>query len=447
MPKPLKINFDKPKQIIGSFIKPKSQPKLINNPFARKSDQIIGNSIIEPNSDPNIKLPITAVEDIVVKPVERTFERPVDKPLERPIVKPAVKPIETKKITREDLTVNNPIDFFKSKPKKVENRQTFTVDQDKTLLITTKSDQDNTLNIDVGETTFIPIKKWNDFLQVPIYYVAFITALVSGGLFFYTALQEKASAIGVPNIKLENLIIFTSLCLTVLDIIFVYLMPKRSLTKSLHIFFALITLQISAFLYSLKIYGTELFKVGPIMVTTSIVIPILAIIIFLQALDIIQNKNRMWVNIAQVFVILNQLFSTVKLFDENSFSKKNFGSSIFNTIFDFPPFVFVMFATIALAILSTYNLKQGLTRFIFVVGMMFPILNLLLYTRASTYWYQTIMALIVWDMIYNPMFEAEKEHTDKNVMARLMVSSVYHLALFVLVLVFNTVLNFIIVKP
>jgi hypothetical protein len=155
----------------------------------------------------------------------------------------------------------------------------------------------------------------------------------------------------------------------------------------------------------------------------------------------------MWVNIAQVFVILNQLFSTVKLFNENSFSKKNFSTSIFNTIFDFPPFVWVLFATIALAILSTYNLKQGYTRFIFVVGMMFPILNLLLYTRTSTYWYQTILGLIVWDMIYTPMFEAENEHTDKNVMARLMVSSVYHLALFVLVLIFNTVLNFIIVKP
>jgi hypothetical protein len=410
MSKPVKISFDKPKQVIGSFLKPKPTTKIIN----KSSDQVISSQ---------------APDSLEIKTEEQ---------------KQATTTV--KNIEKNNIGVNNPLDFFKAKQKKQEHPAAFTVDSGKSLLITSKPKEDTTLSVDLREPTIIPIKKWNDFLREPIYYVAIITALVSGALFFYTALQEKAASIGVPNIKLENLVIFTFLSLVILDVIFVYLIKKK-LVQSLHIFSALITLQVSAFLYSLKIYGAELFTLGPVQVTTSVVIPLLAIIIFLQALDIIQNKNRMWVNIAQVFVILNQLFSTVKLFNENSFSKKNFSTSIFNTIFDFPPYVWVLFATIALAILSTYNLKQGYTRFIFVVGMMFPILNLLLYTRTSTYWYQTIMGLIVWDMIYTPMFEAENEHTDKNVMARLMVSSVYHLALFMLVLIFNTVLNFIIVKP
>jgi hypothetical protein len=414
MSKQVKISFDKPKQVIGSFLKPKPTTKIIN----KSTDQVITSQ---------------ATDSLETKTEDQ---------------KQATTTV--KNIESNNIGVNNPLDFFKAKQKKQEHPASFSVDSGKSLLITSKPKEETTLSVDLREPTIIPIKKWNDFLQEPVYYVAMITALVSGALFFYTALQEKAASIGVPNIKLENLVIFTFLSLVILDIIFVYLIRKKftqSVTQSLHVFFALITLQVSAFLYSLKIYGAELFTLGPVQVTTSAVIPLLAIIIFLQALDIIQNKNRMWVNIAQVFVILNQLFSTVKLFNENSFSKKNFSSSIFNTIFDFPPYIWVLFATIALAILSTYNLKQGYTRFIFVVGMMFPILNLLLYTRTSTYWYQTIMGLIVWDMIYTPMFEAENEHTDKNVMARLMVSSVYHLALFMLVLIFNTVLNFIIVKP
>lgn len=418
MPKPLKINFEKPKQVIGSFLKPKTTAKLINNPLAKSSDQVVTSQVIGNNNTDQL----STTDDLV------TLNIPADN------------------APKDSLKINNPFELFKAKQQKFKAEPAFSVDSTKSLLITTKIQEESSLNTEFREPTITAITKWNDFLKVPAYYIALVIAIASGALFFYTALQEKAASIGVPNIKLENLVIFTFLSLAILNIIFVYLLNKK-LTQRFHIFFALITLQISAFLYSLKIYGSELFSYGPITITTSIVIPLLALVIFLQAIDIIQNKNRMWVNIAQVFVILNQLFSTVKLFNENSFSRKNFSSSIFNTIFDFPPYLWVLFATIALAILSTYNLKQGYTRFIFVVGMMFPILNLLLYTRTSTYWYQTIMGLIVWDMIYTPMFEAENEHTDKNVMARLMVSSVYHLSLFVIVLIFNTVLNFIIVKP
>ena len=173
----------------------------------------------------------------------------------------------------------------------------------------------------------------------------------------------------------------------------------------------------------------------------------LPIIIFLFLIDVIQKRNRLWVNIIVVFMILNQLFSTIKLLNENSFEKKEFSIDLLNKVFELPPFVWVLFATISLAVVSTFNLKQGFTRFIFVMGAMLPVLNLIVYTRVSTYWYQSILGLIVWDMLYTPMFEVEKETTDSRVIAKLNISIVYHLVLFIVLLVINTTLNFIYVKP
>jgi hypothetical protein len=316
----------------------------------------------------------------------------------------------------------------------------------KSLIVTSKQNQTHDLSVDVKKEKLKIKTTWFQKFNKPVNYIAILITLTSAIMFVYSGLSEKAVQLGAPDLKLEKVLIGAFVALLVLDVAFVYFLGKTFIQR-VHIFFALATLQISAFLYSLKIYGTELYKVGNFTITTQIALAILPVIILLQAIDLIQNKNRMWVNIAQVFVILNQLFSTVKVFNENSFTKKQFSSPVLNFIFDFPPFVWVGFATIALAILSTYNLKQGYTRFIFVIGMMFPILNMLLYTRVTTPWYQTILGLIVWDMIYTPMFEAEKDTTDEKVISKLMVSSVYHIALFVVFLIFNTVLNFLIVKP
>ncbi len=316
----------------------------------------------------------------------------------------------------------------------------------KSLIITKTPEGSNDLSVDVKQAKVPKSVTWFSKINKPVNYIAILITITSAIMFIYSGLSEKAVQFGAPDVRLEKVLLTTFGILLFLDIAFVYFLGKNNVQR-IHIFFALATLQISAFLYSLKVYGTELYKIGGFTITTQIALAILPIIILLQAIDLIQNKNRMWVNIAQVFVILNQLFSTVKVFNENSFTKKQFSSPILNFIFDFPPFVWVGFATIALAILSTYNLKQGYTRFIFVIGMMFPILNLLLLTRVTTPWYQTLLGLIVWDMIYTPMFDAEKDTTDDRVVSKLMVSSVYHIALFVIFLIFNTILNFVIVKP
>jgi hypothetical protein len=386
MPNPVKINTEKVKQVIG--LKKKTQ-----------------NQIEEPKEGLNSFLENEIQNEKIAKENSKNFSNPISK-------------------------------FFEKKE----------VKNDSKSLIVTNLIQNNELSVDIKETKLTPKNKRFEFIKNPAYSIAILFSLVSGLLFVYTAFAERAVALGAPKVPYENLVLGIFCALLVLDLLFVFFI-KTSRIKRFHIFFALITLQISCFFYALKIFGTSLFTIYNFSVNTQIIIFLMPVLILLQAIGIIQEKNRIWVNIAQAFIILNQLFSTVKIFNEQSFAKKQFSSDVFNTIFDFPPFVWVLFATLALATLSTYSLKQGYTRFIFVVGMMFPILNILLYTRVSTYWYQTIMALIVWDMFYMPMFESEKETSDKHVMSRLMVSSIYHIALFTLLLIFNTVLNFVIVRP
>lgn len=293
-------------------------------------------------------------------------------------------------------------------------------------------------------------KKKTDFLAIlkdPRIYIALSISITSGILFFYTTFSSQSIFFSLfgNDIKLQHLIVITSILLFLFNAFFVFLL-KKNLIASIHIFTALATLQISSFLYSLRIFGVELFSYSNVTITTQIVIVILPIIILLQTLDLIQNKNRMWVVITQVFVVFNQLFSNIKFLNDNNFQDKSFSAGVINILFGLPTFFWVFFATLGIAILSTYKLKKVGMRFVFVFGVMFPILNILIFTKVSTYWYQTIMALIVWDMFYTPMHEGEQE-TDKRILSKLTVSSVYHIFLFLVLLVFNTVYNFLVVTP
>ncbi|MGL4758136.1 MAG: hypothetical protein ACRCXZ_02285 [Patescibacteria group bacterium] len=310
-------------------------------------------------------------------------------------------------------------------------------------LITTAKPENKDVSTYVKEVKLEKKDPWFKQFMKPEYGIAFLISLVCAFLFIFAGGSNAITKLLGDKFRLETVLKVILGILLVLDFVFLFLIGKNW-HQRLHVFVALLTLQFSAFLYSMKVTNTELFKVSELAVTTQIALGIMPIIIFMQMVDLIQKKNRMWVNIGQVFIILNQLFSTVKVFNENSLPKKQFSFPFINWLLDLPPSVWVLFATIGLAILSTYNLKQGYTRFIFVMGMMFPILNMLLLTRVTTTWYQTILALIVWDMIYTPMFEAEKEKTDDRVISRLMVSSVYHIVLFAIFLTFNTVLNFVI---
>lgn len=421
MPKSVKQIFESTKTVIGT-VKQSNNNNIINTIGTNST------ALVEPQSE---LLNETLVEEIklsnknpkvIVKTKKFQFRNPFKKE--------SIKSIELdENLVGIDLKVNEILPIQTS-------------NSSNSIVKLNSSEGSHDLSVDVKIEKIVIKDKWYQQYVKPEYFLALVISLISAVLFFYSGISDKMLQKGVPDIKLEKVILFTFSALVIFDLIFVFLLGKNILQK-LHIFVALITLQISAFLYSLKIYGSEIIRINDLSITTQVVLVILPIIIFLQIIDIIQKKNRMWVNIAQVFVILNQLFSTVKVFNDKSFTKQQFSSPILNGLFDLPPFVWVGFATIALAILSTYNLKQGYTRFIFVIGMMFPILNLLLFTKVTTPWYQTILGLIVWDMIYTPMYEAESEVNDDRVVSRLMVSSVYHIALYSAFLLFNTILNFI----
>lgn len=305
-------------------------------------------------------------------------------------------------------------------------------------------------NLDFVEEVEIykPKLKTLAWYQNSNYYLALLISFCSLVFLTFLTYTDKLNSLGFSNINHLHVIIGSGLLMLVLDLILIFKISKGvSFVKNLHNFFAIFVVQLSAVLYSLKIYGADVFSVNGFMFNTSMIVFLFPVLTFFFLIDVIQKKNRMLVNIAVVFIILNQLFSTVRLFNENSFEKKEFGLDIVNKIFELPPFVWVLFATVSLAIITTFNLKQGFTRFIFVVGMMLPILNMITYTRVSTYWYQSILGLIVWDMFYTPMYESEKDTTDNRVMSKLMVSSIYHLILFVGLLALNTVVNFINVRP
>ena len=346
---------------------------------------------------------------------------------------------------------SEPTNLFQKVANTVSNyRESKITDELDTLPTTTLDDQAgkiviaNTINNSLPSTYVAPkktvtqvVKKGIQSLFDPLHIISYLIAATACVLFIYTSLSENIAAWRIPDARLERVYFISLGIMVVLDMILVFFIT-RNFFKGLYIFLALFTLQFSAFIYALKVFGSTVFVYNSIAVTTDIVVLILPLIIFMQCLGIIQNKNRLWVNIAQAILIFSQFFSIIPFLTDSS---KQFNNPVYTAIFQFPALVWTIFASLAIAILTSYGMKRKVRNFTFTFLTILPLLNIIMLTKTTTYWYQTILALIVWDLIYTPLLESDTENTDSRVIPKLFVSTVYHSFLLILLMAISTYFN------
>jgi hypothetical protein len=298
------------------------------------------------------------------------------------------------------------------------------------------------LNTEVKEPAIGIIAKGVNILFDPLHIVSYLIGISACVLFIYTALSEKISFLKIPVLRLERVTLISFAIMIVLDVILVFFITRKPL-KGIYTFLALSTLQIACFLFAFRLSGASITSINTFTLTTNYIVFLLPLIIFMQCLGIIQNKNRLWVNILQSMVIFAQLFGTLKLLNEFSYNPELLANSIYKIVRIIPPYVWTTFSALAVAVLTSYGLKKKFVYFFFTFLVMVPLLNILMLTKSDTYWYQTILALIVWDLMYIPILEADRENTDERVLPKLLVSGVYHIILFLTVLIINGYLNII----
>jgi hypothetical protein len=274
----------------------------------------------------------------------------------------------------------------------------------------------------------------------PLHIISYLIGITACILFVYTALSEKIFFLKMPALRLERVTLISFAIMLFLDLLLVFFITRKAF-KGFYIYLALFTLQTSCFLYAFRLNGVQIASVNNISITTNWSLAILPFVIFMQCLGIIQNKNRLWLNIIQCCIIFAQLFGTVNLLNDLYYDPNLQANSIYKFIRGIPVYVWTTFSTIAIAILTSYGFKKKLTYFFFTFIVMFPIINLILLTKSQTYWYQTILALIIWDLLYNPILEIDTESTDVRVLPKLIVSGVYHVVLFLAILLINGYLN------
>jgi hypothetical protein len=308
------------------------------------------------------------------------------------------------------------------------------------LMVKTQNENSESLSTYVKPVGIIKTVVTNLF--DPLHIVSYLIGLTACVLFVYTALADKISILRLPNLRLELVSQLSFAVMVLLDVVLVYFITTK-IRKGLYIFLALFVMQLVCFLYTFRLSGTVLFHIGSWTVTTNLVVLLLPIIIFWQCLDIINNRNTLLLKILQAGFIFAQLYSTISLLNSLTYDSELQVNSIYKLIRQVPFYVWSTFSAFVVALLTSYGLRKRTATFIFVLLVMIPTLNIIMLTRTTTFWYQTLLALIVWDLIYQPIFEVDQDVNDSRALPKLFVSSVYHIFLFACVLCINSYINLI----
>ena len=238
----------------------------------------------------------------------------------------------------------------------------------------------------------------------------------------------------------------TSVALYILFSLIFVLLTKWSWFQSVAVLVQSNLLMLFTFAYFLRLNFREVMIAGFSFHTSLLSIP-LALLIFLVNYHLFQNSSRVpfWLIIPQVMLFALQAFSVLSFTDSFLLSRVSFSSDWLNLFFNIHPFVWLALAGLAIATISvlSYNLEKlsdfwkvlAIFSFLIIQTMVFIYLiqfaDLIL---KLTYWHLTLLTLIVWDWLYNSLMIIAKKIPDSRFYARLTVSTIYHLVLFLVVL-------------
>jgi hypothetical protein len=198
-----------------------------------------------------------------------------------------------------------------------------------------------------------------------------------------------------------------------------------------------------SFFYYVRLELNNSYTLPLIDVTISnrvILVPLVFLIFVINYNLFGKYLNKMRFILPQVFLFTIQIYAFLSVLQTDSTEKRSFSIEWLGWIFSIDSIWWIGFASIAITIVSTLILrlesKKNLLAFSGLFAfLIFQALISIYFFKIDSYWWQTILFLIVWDYIYPPFITIIEEKKDPKFNEKFLVSTVYHAFLFLIVII------------
>lgn len=197
-------------------------------------------------------------------------------------------------------------------------------------------------------------------------------------------------------------------------------------------------LVIFSLLYYVRLNSRDFALFGVTLTTSQIFIPI-SVLIFLVNQNLFgKHKNKIYLLAPQVLLFALNIFSLLSFIAIDRTNLRNFSQDWLIQVFSAPDWLWLLLLTLAVSAISVLNLnmekRQRVILFTSVMTLMlFPIFQII-NKFSILYSYKTVLALIIWDLVYLPLRLSALKIPDPRFRFKLVLSTSYHLALILIIL-------------
>lgn len=203
-------------------------------------------------------------------------------------------------------------------------------------------------------------------------------------------------------------------------------------------------LMIISFAYFLRLSHRE-FIINNLNLSTGFIFIFLALLIFLVNYNLFgKNERKEWLLIPQVVLFALQGYAFLSLTGTYITDSTSFSSDWLNILFNLHPYFWLAISALSIAIISILSLDflsiellfkfLGLFSFLMIQGILvIYLINFVDVNLYLTYWNLALMALVYWDYLNSPLKTIIHKIEDNRFITRIVVSTFYHGALFLLI--------------
>jgi hypothetical protein len=213
------------------------------------------------------------------------------------------------------------------------------------------------------------------------------------------------------------------------------------LTKFWSVFVQSNLITLFSFAYYLRL-NNSILGVGNVIISTSLVFIPLTALIFLVNLNLFGSKeSKIYLILPQVLVITLYTFSFLSFINLDRTDVRDFSQDWLLFLFNLPLIFWLVLGSVAIALVSTLNSNVGFDRrkigLVVLFGFLIFQALCLIYSLRFTYWYQTLLLIVVWDFLFHPFKLIMNQVKDPKFRPKMVVSSFYHAFLFFIVMIFG----------
>ncbi|MBC7472022.1 MAG: hypothetical protein H7196_02025 [candidate division SR1 bacterium] len=177
-------------------------------------------------------------------------------------------------------------------------------------------------------------------------------------------------------------------------------------------------------------------------ISTELVFIPLSIFIFFVNKNLFQsNKTKVLYILGQVILISLCVFSLVYYIEIDNTAKRAYSNDLLLQLFKLPSYFWLVLSAFTISLISTLSLKlkesiNALSIFIFFFLTTIQT-EIILSNLNFGYWAKTLVLIIIWDYLFNAILSFLKYPEYDKHRVKLIISTVYHVALLVIIFLFN----------